>query len=211
MSASYFINGFAQGVQLDMQWQLSKNNMALYKRQIENQEETMKMNRDLNAENIAGKRLGNIKDLTTLNAYNKQQGLPEITMEQLSDPNFKMPSMDGSTTGGTGTGLDANQVKTNFDTLYNNLKGNVSFLFDPKQSKKWGDDYSVLTKYATQITPEGKTVLSNEEISKVKELKDNAYALAYLQKADSYKIDDNQSGMTSLLVDLEKDKKQYDC
>jgi len=207
MSAGYFINGFAQGVQMDMQWQLSKNNMALYSKQIDMQEENMRMNKELNAENIAGKRLSNFKDLTTLNAYNKQQGLPEITMEQLNDPTFKMPSVGTGATTGTGTGLDANQVKTNFDTLYNNLKGNVSFLFDPKQSKKWGEDYSVLTKYATQITPEGKTVLSNEEISKVKELKDNAYALAYLQKADSYKIDDNKAGMTSLLSNLEKDKK----
>ena len=42
-----------------------------------------------------------------------------------------MPSMDGKYNWRNWNGLDANQVKTNFSTLYNNLKGNASFLFRP--------------------------------------------------------------------------------
>jgi len=181
--AGYFLSGMAQGLQFGMQYELSKNNMDLLSRQIDLKEQEMS-----DPEVIRNRQLTNEK---------LQQ---EISLNKTKADAYKKQVSGG---GGFINPMQKTGIMQGFETV----KQNASLALDPVEGKRYIEDLQKYVKAVDSIDIEdGKPSFTESERSKVKDFASNLKYYAYLQKADTLKVNDNNVEMKAYQDMIKNDK-----
>lgn len=171
MGAGYFIDGIARGMQFKMQYDLSKNNMDLYAKQIDAQEAKLKDPLYIRGQEAMTRKLEQEVEMNQmkLDAYGKQ--------------------------GGAG-GVVTPMQKSNVMQLFDRIKGNASILLDnPSESKRYMTDLEAIVKEVNKVDIEGKPYFSQSEREKVMDFTNNINYYAILQKAEGLTAQGNVEGL----------------